>query len=77
MNEPSMLRKDTVNDDIKLYQNPNGLTFGSDALMLAAYIESGYDSALELGAGTGVISLLLLKRKKRFFRSNAYTFFGS
>ena len=64
MNETPVLRKDTVNDNIQIYQNPNGLTFGTDALMLAAYIESGYDTALELGAGTGVISLLLLKRKK-------------
>ena len=64
MNEPTALRKDKVNDDILLYQNPNGLTFGSDALMLAAYIETGFGNALELGAGTGVISLLLLKRRK-------------
>ncbi|MBQ8269071.1 MAG: methyltransferase [Clostridia bacterium] len=64
MNEPTLLRKDTVNDGIRLYQNPNGLTFGSDALMLSAYIEKGFDTALELGGGTGVISLLLLKKEK-------------
>ena len=55
MNEPTLLRKDTVNDGIRLYQNPNGLTFGSDALMLSAYIEKGFDTALELGADAVLI----------------------
>ena len=57
-------RADTVNDGLTLLQNENGLTFGTDALMLASYIEYKSGHALELGAGTGVISLLLLKREK-------------
>ena len=60
----SPLRMDTVNDDIRLYQNTLGLTFGTDALMLSAYIEDTFDSSLELGAGTGIISLLLLRNNK-------------
>ncbi len=64
MDNTITLREDTVNDDIQLYQNTNGLTFGTDALLLASYIETNAGPALELGAGTGVISLLLLKRKK-------------
>lgn len=48
-----------VNRDIKLIENVNGLLYGTDAYMLAAFVrpcKSG--RACELGAGTGVISLL-------------------
>ena len=58
------IRLDSVNDDISLMQRKNGLTFGTDALLLASYIERTNGDALELGTGTGVISLLLLKRQK-------------
>lgn len=54
----------TVNDDIKLIQRTEGLTFGTDALLLAGYIDSRYKSALELGAGSGIISMLTLSRGK-------------
>ena len=65
MNTSLLVRADSVNDNILLKQRTNGLTFGTDALLLASYIEAETGSnALELGAGTGVISLLLLKRKK-------------
>ena len=57
-------RIDYVNDSLSLIQDPEGLTFGTDALLLAGYIEKGYSNALELGAGTGIISMLLLKRDK-------------
>lgn len=60
------VRTDFVNDDIVLMQRKNGLTFGTDALLLAAYIKGTNEKALELGAGTGIISLLTLKRKKVF-----------
>ena len=58
------LRYDRVNDDIQLIQIEDGLTFGTDALLLAAYIDRKYKTAIELGAGTGIISLLLLTRDK-------------
>lgn len=54
-----------VNDGIKLIQNKNGLTYGTDALLLSAFIRrfpSGV--AAEFGSGTGIISLLLASRKK-------------
>ena len=57
-------RLDYVNDDIELIQNTDGLTFGTDALLLAGYINGRYDTATELGGGTGIISMLLLARKK-------------
>ena len=64
MNTELSIRLDAVNDDIALLQRKNGLTFGTDALLLASYIENMRTDALELGAGTGIISLLLLKRNK-------------
>ena len=57
-------RLDKVNDDIQLIQFTEGLTFGTDALLLAAYINGKHRSALEIGGGTGIISLLVCSRKK-------------
>ena len=57
-------RLDYVNDDIELIQNTDGLTFGTDALLLAGYINGKYASGAELGGGTGIISMLLLARGK-------------
>ena len=58
-------RLDEVNDKIRLIQKPDGLTFGTDALLLASYVKKDTDSALlELGGGSGIISLLLLGRDK-------------
>ncbi len=58
-------RLDTVNDGVKLIQRKNGLTFGTDALLLAGYIDGNEGKiCAELGGGTGIISLLLLSRKK-------------
>ena len=62
---PTEERIDVVNDDIRLIQQKNGLTFGTDALLLASYIQERQDSlAMEFGGGSGIISLLLLARKK-------------
>lgn len=57
-------RIDRVNDDIELIQRTDGLTFGTDALLLAGYIKKTYGKALEIGGGTGIISLLCLARRK-------------
>ena len=57
-------RLDTVNDQIKLIQRKKGLTFGTDALLLASYINEKESPAAEFGTGTGIISLLLLSRNK-------------
>lgn len=54
-----------VNDNIKLIQKNNGLTFGTDAFLLSAFIGRQANArAVELGGGTGIISLLLASRKK-------------
>ncbi len=58
-------RIDYVNENISLIQKKNGLTFGTDAYLLAAFIKSRPNArALELGCGTGIISLLCASRNK-------------
>ena len=58
-------RLDEVNDDLKLIQARDGLTFGTDAYLLAAYMsEMHADTAVELGGGTGIISLLAATHKR-------------
>ena len=57
-------RLDEVNDSLSLIQDTEGLTFGTDALLLAGYVGKGYKRGLELGGGTGIISMLLLTRGK-------------
>lgn len=57
-------RIDYVNDALSLIQKPNGLTFGTDALLLAGYMRARGKDGLELGSGSGIISMLLLTRKK-------------
>jgi tRNA1Val (adenine37-N6)-methyltransferase len=54
-----------VNEHIKLIQNPNGLTFGTDAYLLSAYVRPKRQAiAVDLGSGTGIIPLLCLARNK-------------
>ena len=59
-----MERRDRVNDSLTLIQNTDGLTFGTDALLLAGYISGKYQRGCELGSGSGIISMLLLTREK-------------
>lgn len=54
-----------VNEKIRLIQRQNGLTFGTDAFLLSAFVKpqkSG--TAAELGGGTGIISLLCASKNK-------------
>ena len=57
-------RVDYVNDSLSLIQKTDGLTFGTDALLLAGYVSGKYKCGVELGAGSGIISMLLLTREK-------------
>ena len=57
-------RVDEVNDSLSLIQKTDGLTFGTDALLLAAYINGKFDTGIEIGGGSGIISMLLLTREK-------------
>lgn len=54
-----------VNEHIRLIQRAEGLTFGSDAYLLAAFTRGRRNaSAVDLGSGTGIIPLLCLARNK-------------
>ena len=58
-------RLDKVNENITIIQKKDGLTFGTDAFLLASFIKSAqYKKGAELGSGTGIISLLLAQREK-------------
>ncbi len=52
-----------INDNLKLIQKKGGLTFGSDALLLASFVKKPRGAvAMDLGSGTGVIALLAASR---------------
>lgn len=54
-----------VNDGIRLIQNKKGLTYGTDAYLLSAFIKGKRSgTAAEIGSGSGIISLLLAQRGK-------------
>ena len=58
-------RLDKVNEDLWLIQKKNGLTFGTDALLLAAFLPKMPGKvALDFGAGTGIVSMLCATRGK-------------
>lgn len=58
-------RIDEVNENLNLIQKKQGLTFGSDAYLLAAYMKTQKNAtAAELGCGTGIISLLCASKQK-------------
>ncbi len=54
-----------INEDLCICEETDGLKFGTDAYLLASYIrKNSKKKGLELCCGSGVISLLLLKRDK-------------
>lgn len=58
-------RLDTINENLRLIQKTDGLTFGTDAYLLSAFLKtSSHAMGAELGGGTGVLSLLALTKQK-------------
>lgn len=58
-------RLDHVNENLTLIQKKHGLTYGTDAFLLAAFVRAQKNSlCVDLGSGTGVIPLLLLTKEK-------------
>lgn len=58
-------RLDEVNERIRLIQKKKGLTFGTDAFLLSAFVRpQPHARAVDLGSGTGIIPLLLCARDK-------------
>ena len=57
-------RLDKINDDISIYQYTEGFSYGTDAVLLAAYVKLKKGSVcVELGTGTGIIPILVTYRK--------------
>ena len=58
-------RIDTVNENIRLIQKKDGLTFGSDVFLLSAFVKpSKHAVCADLGSGTGIAGFLCLAREK-------------
>lgn len=56
-------RLDRVNEDLRLIQKTDGLTYGTDAFLLSAYPPPApRGRAVELGTGTGIVALLCAAR---------------
>lgn len=58
-------RLDRINENLQLIQKKRGLTFGTDAYLLAAFTRAdSRGTAVDLGCGTGVISLLCAAKNR-------------
>lgn len=57
-------RLDEINENLSLIQKKDGLTFGTDAFLLAAFMKNRVKTAADFGSGTGVASLLCLSKNK-------------
>ncbi len=56
---------DLLVNGLKIIQNPSTFCFGCDAVELANFVTGGVkDRAVDLGSGTGIISILLSGKKK-------------
>lgn len=54
-----------INDGLTLIEKKDGLTFGTDAYLLSAYVRrQTHATCVDLGSGTGIIPMLLLARGK-------------
>jgi tRNA1(Val) A37 N6-methylase TrmN6 len=63
MGEQSLETKNTEIDGIKITESKSTQLFGTDALMLSAYVRRNPSAcAAELGAGSGAISVILAER---------------
>ncbi len=58
-------RINEINENLRLIEKKDSLTFGTDAYLLSAYLKARQSKVgVELGCGSGVISLLALTKKK-------------
>ena len=63
--DPTTERLDGINERLSLIQSKNGLLFGTDSYLLSAFArEAKSGTCVELGGGTGVVSLLCAAREK-------------
>ena len=60
-----MIKKTKINNGLELCEYTDGLLFGTDALLLSRFVKGGAGKiAVDIGTGSGVISLLLLSENK-------------
>ena len=65
MYNPETERLDEINESLSLIQCKTGLTFGTDSYLLAAFAHPApREPCVELGGGTGVVSLLAASRDR-------------
>ena len=58
-------RVNIINESLKLIEDKNSLTFGTDAYLLSAFLPKRASLVgAELGIGSGAISLLILAKEK-------------
>ena len=58
-------RINEINENLRLIENKDSLTFGTDAYLLSAFMTKHKNGiGVELGCGSGVISFLALAKKK-------------
>ncbi len=63
--DPETERLDEINESLRLIQLKKGLTFGTDSYLLAAFAHPRPNGlCVELGGGTGVVSLLAGAKNK-------------
>ncbi len=63
--DPKTERSDEINEDLTLISLKDGLLFGTDSYLLAAFAKSSPGGiAAELGAGCGAVSLLCAQKRK-------------
>ncbi len=77
--DPTIERLDEINENLRLIQLKKGLTFGTDSYLLAAFSRSRPSGVcVELGGGTGVVSLLAASRNKykKIYAAEIQPYFG-
>ena len=57
-------RLDKINENLSLLQLKDGLTFGTDAYLLAAFTRPQRTPGADFGRGTGVAAFLCLAKNK-------------
>ena len=78
--DPTTERLDKINERLSLIQLKSGLTFGTDSYLLAAFARSAKNgTCVELGGGTGVVSLLCAAREKykKIYSAELQPYFAS
>ena len=78
--DPQTERLDEINERLSLISLKSGLTFGTDSYLLSAFARPSKNGVcVELGGGTGVVSLLCASREKykTIFSAEIQPYFAS